>query len=135
MTSAHEPPELPPIVARASGFWVNFTLACFLDEQEHVLLDELGVFAGHGVVFQTALAPLGVAAAVADADVNHHRHPVLGDQIVQGREHLPVDSVRPDDEWRDRAGNILFGDINRYITRVGSGMAGGDDRLCRIGGI
>jgi len=29
MIKAHEPPELPPIVARPSGSLVNFTLYCF----------------------------------------------------------------------------------------------------------
>ena len=135
MVSAHEPPELQPIVARPSGSLVNFTLHLLFHQRQHLFLDELRVPARHGVVFQAALAALGVAAAVADRDGNHHGHAVLGDEIVERREQQLVGPVRPDDERRGRAGHVLLGDINRHAARVGSRMAGGHDKLCRIGGI
>ena len=67
------PPELQPMVARPSGSLVSLTLHFAFDERQHFVLDELGVLAGHGVVFEAALAALGVAAAVADGDGDHRR--------------------------------------------------------------
>ena len=60
----------------ASGSWVNFTLAAF-SASGSTSFSTNSALAGHGVVFEAALAALGVAAAVADGDVNHHRHPAL----------------------------------------------------------
>ena len=79
--------------------------------------------------------PWASPLAVADGDGDHHRHFVLGDQIVQRGEQGPVGSVRPDDEGRGRAGDILFGDVDGNVASVGSGMAGGDDQFGGIGGI
>jgi hypothetical protein len=53
------------------GVFGELDVALRLDEGEHFGFDELGVEAGHGVVFQAALAALGVAAAVADGDGDH----------------------------------------------------------------
>src|SRR5580658_8345316 len=60
---------------------------------------------------------------------------MLGNQVVQNREQQSVRSVRPDDKWRDRAGDILLWDVNRHVASVGSRMAGGHDQLGGVGGI
>ena len=43
MVNAATPPELPPIVARASGSLVSFTLYLLLDQRQHFRFDELGI--------------------------------------------------------------------------------------------
>ncbi len=73
------------MVARPLGSLVSLTLAFAFDEREDFGLDELGVAAGHGVVFEAAFAALGVAAAVADGDGDHDGHFVLGDETIQMR--------------------------------------------------
>ena len=64
------------------------------DEREDFVFDELGVFAGHGVVFEAALAALRVAAAVGDGDGDHDGEFVLGDQAVEGGEEHAVGPSR-----------------------------------------
>ena len=54
-----------------------------LDLGKHFGLDEIGVASGHGVVFKTAFAALGVASAVRNRDGDHGRNAVLGNQVVQ----------------------------------------------------
>ncbi len=123
MINAQEPPELPPMVARPSGSLVSFTCAFASTSGSTSCLDELGILAGHGVVFQAALAALGVAAAIADGDGNHHRHLVFGDQVVERGEQRAVGAVRADDEGRDGAGNVLLSERRRrrgaYTARDG----------------
>jgi hypothetical protein len=109
MMSAHEPPELPPMVARPSGSWVSLTLYLGFDERQDFGLDELGIAAGHGVVFQAALAALRIAAAVADGDGDHDRDFVLGDQVVEHGEEQAVGAVGADDEGRGGAGTYCCG--------------------------
>ena len=97
--------------------------------------DELGVAAGHGVVFEATLAALGVAAAVADGDGDHGWEFMLGDEAVEGGEEQAVGSVRAYDEGRDGAWNVLFGHVDRDLPRIGRGMAGGDQEFRWIGEI
>ena len=134
--SAQEPPELPPMVARPSGSLVSLTLYLLFDQRQHFVLDELGVAAGHGVVFQAALAALGVAAAVADGDGDHDRDTLCSAmRLSRAVKSSAVGSVGADDEGRGGAGHVLFGDVDGDVAGVGRGMAGGDDELGGIGGI
>ena len=119
----------------AVGVFGELDVGLRLDERENLGLDELGVAAGHGVVFEAAFAALGVASAIADGDGDHDRHFVLGDQIIQGGEQKTVRAVGADDEWRGRSGDILFWDVDRYFASVGSGVAGGEDEFGGIGRI
>ena len=129
------PPELQPIVARPSGSLVSFTLHLLLDQRQHLGLDELGVQAGHRVVFQAALAALGVAAAVADRDGDHRRHALLGDQVVERREQQLVGAVGADDERRRRAGHVLLRDVDGDPARVRRRAAGVTISLAGFGRI
>ena len=119
----------------AVGVFGQLHVVLLLDERKHFFLDPLGVEAGHGVVFQAALAALGVAAAVAYGDGNHDGHAMLGDQVVEGREQQPVGAVRADEERRLRAGDVLLGDIDGDAARVGSGVTGGDDQPGGVVGV
>src|SRR5580704_1982255 len=103
-----------------------------LDARQDFGLDELGVFAGHGVVFEAALAALGIAAAVADGDGDHHRDFMFSDQAIErGKEHM-VGSIGANDEWSLRAGDVLLRHINRNMASVRRWMAGGDYEAGRI---
>ena len=76
------------MVARPSGSLVSFTWYFDSTQRDHFCLDPFGIAAGHGVVFEAALAALGVAAAIADGDRDHDRNPALGNQIIQrGEKH------------------------------------------------
>ena len=68
------------------------------DARQDFVFDELGVVAGHGVVFEAALAALGVTAAVADGDGNHHGKLVFGDEAVECGEEHAVGAVGANDE-------------------------------------
>ena len=88
MPRATEPPELPPMVARALGVAGQLHVVLLLDEREHFGLDEFGVFAGHGVVFEAAFG-----AAVTDGYGDHDGDAFLGNQIVEGVEEQRVGAV------------------------------------------
>lgn len=60
---------------------------------------------------------------------------MLGDEIVERGEQVWVWPIRTDDEGRDRACDILLGNVDRDVARVGGGMAGGDDQPARMRGI
>ena len=77
---AHAAPELPPVAARRVGIVGQLDVCLCFDEGQNLLLDELGVSAGHGVVLEAALAALRVAAAVADGDADHDGQLVRGDE-------------------------------------------------------
>ena len=64
--------------------WIfgEFDVILLFDEGEDLGFDELDVAAGHGVVFEAALAALGVAAAVADGDGDHDGNAVLSDEVI-----------------------------------------------------
>ena len=105
------------------------------DAGQHFILDELGILAGHGVVFEAALAALRVAAAVADGDGDHRGQFVFGDEAVEcGEEHV-VGAVGANDERGFGAGYVCLGYVDGDLARVGRGMAGGDDEFCGVGGI
>ena len=113
----------------------QFHPALLFHERKHLRLDKLRIQTGHRVVLEAPLAALGVAAAVADGNGNHHRHALLGDEIVKGREQGAVRPVGSHDKRRRRAGDILLGNINLNAADVGRGVAGGYDQFGRIGGI
>ena len=69
---------------------MNVTFAVFLRQRQHFVLDELGVLAGHGVVFEAPLARPEVAA-VGDEDAGHHRQALLGDEVVHHHDQLRLD--------------------------------------------
>src|SRR5205807_2675851 len=94
---------------------------------------EFGVGAGHGVVFESALAALGVSAAVADGDGDHHRHAVLCDEVVERDKERAVGAVGADDEGRGGGGVVLFWNVNGDIAVVRRGVAGGDDEFGGFG--
>jgi len=79
------------------------------DDGQDLGLDEFGVAAGHGVVFEAALGALRVAAAVADGDGDLDRDFVCGDEVVEDGEEEAVGSVCADDEGGCGAGNVLRG--------------------------
>ena len=113
----------------AIGIVGEFDVGFFFDQRQHFVFDELGVLAGHGVVLETALAALGVAAAVADGDGDHDRQFVLGDHAVERSEQHAIGAVGAYDERRGCAGHVCLGHIDGDLARVGRGMAGGDDEL------
>ena len=120
----------------AVGVLGEFHVVLLFYEWEDFVFDELGVAAGHGVVFESAFAALGVAATVAHGDGDHHGDAVFGDQIIEGGEEVLVGAVGADDEGSLRAGDILLGDVDGNVARVGSGVTGGDDEfgvVVRIG--
>ena len=122
------------MVARPSGSSVKITWYCS-PPAAAPRFDELRVARGHSVVFQPALAALGVAASVADRDGDHRGHSFLGDQIVQRREQQRIGSVRSDDERCRASRDVLLRNIDGDTARVRRRMAGGHDQLSRIGGI
>ena len=86
MISAHDAPELHPIVARPSGSFVSFTLHFFSTSGSTSVSTNSAYRPRHRVVLEPALAALRVAAAVADRDRDHRRHALLRDQVVERRE-------------------------------------------------
>ena len=97
--------------------------AILLNQRQHFRLDELGELSRHRVVFQAALAALGVAAAIADHDRNHHRQTVLGDHVVENVRQAQVRvaharAVVRHNKRRRCAGNILAGNVNGDRARV-----------------
>ena len=105
------------------------------DQGEDFVLYELGVVGGEGVVFEAALGALGVAAAVADGDGDHGGEFVGSDKVVEDGEEEVVGAVGADDEGGDGAGDVLRGDVDGDVARVGRGMAGGDDEAGGVGGV
>jgi hypothetical protein len=105
------------------------------DQGEDFVLYELGVVGGEGVVFEAALGALGVAAAVGDGDGDHGGEFVGGDEVVEDGEEEVVGAVGADDEGGDGAGDVLRGDVDGDVARVGRGMAGGDDEAGGVGGV
>jgi hypothetical protein len=120
------------MVARASGSWVELDVKARLNRREHLLFHELRVAAGHGVVFQAALAALRIASTVGNGDGDHGRHAMLGDEVIERGEEQRVWAVGSYDEGRGRAGEILPGDVYSHAPGVGRGVAGGDHELCRV---
>ena len=116
----------------AVGIVCELYVALLFDEGQDFVLDELGILAGHGVVFEAALAALRVAPAVADGDGDHHRQLVLGYQSIERREEHVVGAVGANDERRNGARYVLFWDIDGDLARVWRRMARGDDELCGI---
>ncbi len=109
---------------------------CFgFDEGQNFVLDELGVLAGHGVVLESALAALRVAAAVAYGDGDHRGQFVFGDKAVEGGEEHVVSAIGTDDERGFFVGHVRLGYIDCDLARVRCGMAGGDDQLCGVSGV
>ncbi len=119
----------------AVGVSGELDVVLLFDAGEDFVLDEVGVTAGHGVVFEAALAALRVAAAVADGDGDHDGETVLRDEVVEGGEEGGVGAIGSDDEGCNGAGYILFGDVDRYLSGVGCGVAGGDDEPGGIFGV
>jgi hypothetical protein len=85
------------MAARPSG---DHDATVRFDQGDHLRFDELGVSAGHRVVLQTALAPLGVAPAVLDHHRHHRGHAMLGDQVVEHRRQVPVRAILSHDDGR-----------------------------------
>ena len=100
-----------------------------LDAGKDFVLDELGVVAGHGVVFEAALGALGVATAVGDGDGDEGGEFVLGDEVVEGGEKQGVGAIGTDEEGSGGSGNVLGGDVDGDFAGVGCRVAGGDDEL------
>ena len=83
MVKAAAPPELPPIAARPSGFLVKMIRVIAGNPRQDFCFDELGVSAGNGVVFQAALAALGVAAAGVNHNGDQGGQAAGGDHVVK----------------------------------------------------
>ena len=126
-TAAHRRPAL--------RIFRQLHMALRFDERQHLFLDEFRVQARHGVVFQAALTALGVAAAIADGNGDHHRYAMLGDEVIQRGKQRSIGTVRSDDKGRRRAGNVLLGDVNGDSPRVRSGMARGHHQVGGVGGV
>ena len=98
------------MVARPSGSWVSLTWACRSTRGQNLLLDKLGVAAGHGVVLEAAFAALRVSAAVADGDGDLHGNFVLGDQAVErGEERACPEPSAPTMKGATVPGTYCFG--------------------------
>ena len=89
------------------GIFCELQVVLLLDQGQHFAFHKLRVSSRHRVVFEPALAALSVAAAVADGDRDHGRHPFLRNQIVQRRKQQRIGAVRADDEGRGGAGHCL----------------------------
>ena len=100
------------MVARPSGSLVSLTWASDSTQEQHFLLHELGIDAGHGVVLEAAFASLGVAAAVADGYGNHRRNSCSAIRLSSTVKSRAVGSVGANDERRDAAGHVLLWDID-----------------------
>src|SRR3954453_4958778 len=99
---------------RGAGVWIarEFYVAARFDEREHFGFDEFGVAAGHGIVFEAALAALGIASTVGDRNGDHRGYAVLGDERVERGEQIAVGAIGPDDERGTRPGDVLLGNID-----------------------
>ena len=100
------------------------------DPRQHFGLDEGRVRAGHGVVFEAALATLRIAAAVVDEDGDHHREALLVNHVVENRGNrahvFRARSILHDDERRSGAGHVL----RRHIHADAPFVRHDDARLC-----
>ena len=98
-------------------------LVILFNQREHFGLNEFREFSGHRVVFQAALAALGIAAAIGNHDGKHHGEAVLRDHVVENVRQAQVRVAHARAvvcyyERRRRAGNILAGDINGDCARI-----------------
>src|SRR5579862_3888176 len=93
-------------------------MSFFFHQWKYLVLHKLSVFAGHSVIFKTALAALRIAGPVRDGNGDHHRQPVCGDETIERGEEQVIGPVCSHDEGRFRAGDVLFGHVDRYLTRV-----------------
>src|SRR3984893_5584828 len=120
MIKAHEPPELPPIVARPSGSLVSFTLYCFSTRgstsfsTNSAYRPDIVSYSRPRSLPWASPPPLPMESAIITGGR------CWATSWHQGREQLWVRPVRPDDERRDRAGDVLFGDIHSHSASVGS---------------
>src|SRR5580698_6596890 len=119
----------------AVGVMGELDVGVGFDEGKDFILDPLGVETGHGVVFQAALAALGVSAAVGDGDGDYGGEFALGDEVVEDGEESAIGTVGADDEGSCGAGDVLRGDVDGDAAGPGGGMAGGDEKFGRIGGV
>ena len=108
---------------RRAGFRVagELQVEFLFDLRQHLLLDELRVNVRHRVVFQAALAALGIAAAGVDQDRDHRRHALFVDQVVEHhRQHAAVaEAVLGDDERRGLLPIELRRDVDDHLAFVG----------------
>src|ERR1700682_2164082 len=123
MIKAHEPPELPPIVARPSGSLVSFTLYCF-STRGSTSFSTNSAYRPDIVSYSRPrslpwASPLPLPMEMAIFTGTRSCATGLSRGVYQRR----VRSVRPDDERRGRARNVLFGDIHSHSASVGSGVA------------
>ena len=100
----------------------------FGDARQHLLLDELGVFAGDGVVFEAALV------AGHDHDSHHHGQSLVGDHVVQNRGEnggrrpvMCAHRVVGEEQGRGRAGDVLRRNVHNHLAvgRVAAATGGG----------
>ncbi len=133
--SAHAAPGATARGRASLGIVRELDVRFGFDEGKNFVLDEFGIAARHGVVFEAALAALRVAGAVGDGDGDHDGKLVLGDESVESGEEHAVGAIGADDKWSFAAGHVLLRDVDCHFARVGSRAARGDDELCRIGGI
>ena len=116
----------------AVGILGDAHVVVLLHFRDDLGLDELGVFAGDGVVFEAALAAGAVAAAIEDHDGDGGRHALGVDHVVEDRRErlaAPAEAgsairVGGDDEGRGRAGHVLGRDVDGDVA-CGRGVAGG----------
>ena len=91
----------------------------FFNRRQNFRLDKFGVFAGHRVVFEAALAAAAVAAAVGDHHRDDRRQAMVGNHVVQSVGQLIVPravSIARHDDGSGRAGDILAGNIDRHLA-------------------
>ena len=97
--------------------------------RQNFLFHELAIESGHGVVLQASFATLGVSAAVSNRNANHDGDLMLGDQRIQSRKQHAVGPICTDNKRRGGARNVLLGNVDGHLTRIGRRMTGGDEQL------
>ena len=98
-------------------------VAFFAGAGEDLVFDELDVDVVDGVVFESALTALGVAAAGVDHDGDHDGDAFFVDEVVEGfGEDVAVPgAVLGDDEGGGVTFLVLLGDVDPNFALVGDG--------------
>ena len=88
MISAHEPPELPPIVARPSGSLVSFTLHSFSTSGSTSVSTNSAYLPDMVSYSSPRWLPWASPLPLRNRDGDHRRHLVFGDEVIERLEQI-----------------------------------------------
>src|SRR5208283_3004525 len=118
MINAHEPPELPPIVARPAGSLVSFTLPFFstrgstsFSTNSAYRPDIVSYSKPRSLPWASPL-PLPMEIAI----ITGTRCAAI--RLSRAANKVGSGSICTDDEGCLRAGDVLFGNVHRYPSRI-----------------